>query len=122
MELGIFLSEIRRKNQQQEVTGLLLYNEGTFIQVIEGTRDVIQDLFQIIKKDPRHSNIVKLLDESIESRAFPDWSMGYRKISNEQLADIPGFSNFMDAENPEDVVKGCREEVLHLLYSFRRHT
>lgn len=121
-ELEEFLSEIRRRNQQLEVTGLLLYNDGFFIQVIEGAQDTIENLFQVIKKDRRHSNIVKLLEEPISSRAFPDWSMGYRKISNEQSSRIPGFSDFMQSNNPEEAIKGGTKEVIYLLNSFRQYT
>jgi len=50
---------------------LLLYNEEAFIQVIEGKREIIKNLFGRISKDSRHSNMVKLLGKPIEKRAFP---------------------------------------------------
>jgi len=120
-ELDIFLSEIRKNNQKLGVTGLLLYNDEFFIQVIEGTRDTIHNLFNVIKTDPRHSNIVKLLDEPIASRAFPDWSMGFRRMNDDKTSNIPGFSTFMHAEHPEVVPKGITKEVMYLLNNFRKH-
>lgn len=121
-ELKDLLTEIRKKNADQGVTGLLLYNTGAFIQVIEGSEDTIHSVFRGISKDPRHSDLVKLLEESIEQRAFPDWSMGYRKITNKQSASIPGFSDFMHHKNPVQTLRKSTGQVVYLLNSFRKYT
>jgi hypothetical protein len=121
-ELQVLLKEIRRKNAKQDVTGLLLYNDGSFIQVIEGQKEVILRLFFSIEKDSRHSNVVKLLEEPIESRAFPDWSMGFRRITPEQSSAIPGFSNFLHEANPVKTIKDSTPQVIYLLNSFRKYT
>ena len=91
-ELTGLLKEIRSKNAEQGITGLLLYNDGAFIQVIEGSKEIINRVFKSISNDQRHTNVVKLLEEPIVQRAFPDWTMGFRQISDEQSASIPGFS------------------------------
>ena len=70
-ELNGFWSTIRKQNEIQNITDLLLYNEEAFIQVIEGKREIIKNLFGRISKDSRHSNMVKLLGKPIEKRAFP---------------------------------------------------
>jgi len=121
-ELQSLLKEVRSKNEQQQVTGLLLHNDGSFIQVIEGRQQTIQELFERIKKDSRHTNVVKLLEEPIKKRAFPDWSMGFRKISPEQSSAIPGFSNFMHEDNPVKTIQGSTRQVVYLLNSFRMYT
>ena len=121
-DLETLLQEIRSKNEQQQVTGLLLYNDGSFIQVIEGSQQTIRDLFNRIRGDERHTNVVKLLEEPIKTRAFPDWSMGFRKISSEQSSAIPGFSNFMHEPNPVKTIQGSTRQVVYLLNSFRKYT
>jgi len=121
-ELQSLLKEVRSKNEQQQVTGLLLHNDGSFIQVIEGRQQTIRELFERIKKDSRHTNVVKLLEEPIKKRAFPDWSMGFRKISPEQSSAIPGFSNFMHEDNPVKTIQGSTRQVVYLLNSFRMYT
>jgi len=121
-EQNELLTEIRRNNKILEVTGLLLYNDEFFTQVIEGAKNTIQNLHETIKKDSRHGNFVKLLEEPIENRAFPDWSMGYRKINTNEDSSLPGFSNFMNADQPTENMEGITEEVMHLLNSFRTHT
>jgi hypothetical protein len=121
-EILDLLTEIREKNRKKMVTGLLLYNNQAFIQVIEGTEHSINSLFNNIKKDPRHGNIVKLLEEEIDARAFPDWSMGFSMISKKESDEIPGFSDFMHAENPEEILQNSKKEVVYLLNKFKMYT
>ena len=121
-DLETLLQEIRSKNEQQQVTGLLLYNDGSFIQVIEGSQQTIRDLFNRIRGDERHTNVVKLLEEPIKTRALSDWSMGFRKINSEQSSAIPGFSNFMHEQNPVKTIQGSTRQVVYLLNSFRKYT
>lgn len=121
-DLNGFLARIRRKNQVQGITGLLLYNDEAFIQVIEGEKGIIDHVFKLISKDARHSNIVKLLEEPIEKRAFPDWSMGFRKLDNTTKTKIAGYSDFMHQDKTKFKATECAESVRHLLNSFKRHT
>lgn len=120
-DLEIFLKEIRIKNKEQQITGLLLYNSKSFIQIIEGPKDNIHNLFEIISNDPRHYGIVKILEEKIKTRSFPDWSMGYRRLSDKESKQIPGFSNFMNSKNPENI-EGCGHKVIFLLNKFKVHS
>ncbi|MDE5416932.1 BLUF domain-containing protein [Labilibaculum sp. DW002] len=120
-ELADFLSVIRAKNKKLQVSGLLLYNEGMFIQVVEGEKKTVQNLFQNVKNDSRHSNIVKLLEEDIAKRSFPDWSMGFKIISNKETENIPGFSDLLKEEISSEPMPGIAEQVVILLNSFRRY-
>ncbi|MBI9059275.1 MAG: BLUF domain-containing protein [Labilibaculum sp.] len=120
-ELADFLSVIRAKNKKLQVSGLLLYNEGMFIQVVEGEKKTVQNLFQNVKNDSRHSNIVKLLEEDIAKRSFPDWSMGFKIISNKETENIPGFSDLLKEEIASEPMPGIAEQVVILLNSFRRY-
>ncbi len=121
-ELEELLKVIRRKNEKNGVTGLLLYNDRSFIQVIEGEQEALIKLYNQINKDPRHENIVTLLEEPIKKRAFPDWSMGFRIINNKQAAQIPGYSEFMTSSNSEELIKDSTREIIRLLNSFRIYT
>ena len=122
LDLELLLKDIRSKNQEKKITGLLLYNNGSFIQVIEGEKETIQSVFSIIKNDLRHSNVVKLHEDNIEKRAFPDWCMGFRKISNKKTSQIRGFSDYMNNENPEKAIIVSTKEVMDLLDSFKQFT
>jgi len=121
-ELEELLIKIRALNKKQGITGMLLYNNLSFIQVIEGEKEKLIQLYEKISKDKRHENIVKLLEEPIKKRVFPNWSMGFEIINNKQTAKIPGYSNFMNSENPVELIKESTIEIINLLNSFRRYT
>lgn len=75
-DLEDILATARSRNAAQGVTGYLLYDDGQFIQAIEGEEAVVQDLADLIARDPRHEHFNVLIREDIERREFADWSMG----------------------------------------------
>lgn len=66
----------RFNNLIHQVTGLLLYGEQQFLQVLEGTRENIETIFARILEDKRHHSIVVVIEEPIKIRSFPNWNMG----------------------------------------------
>jgi Sensors of blue-light using FAD len=93
-DLATLLAECREKNSKAELTGMLLYSEGTFFQVIEGDRSVVENLLERLTKDKRHKRVTKIILEPIEERAFTQWTMAYAKVTRQELAAIPGLSDF----------------------------
>ena len=78
-----------RNNQKNGVTGMLLYADGNFLQVIEGESAAVQETFQHINQDTRHSNITVLLEEPLDARHFSQWSMGYTWLNAQDVAALP---------------------------------
>lgn len=78
---------------------MLLYMEGCFFQVLEGHRNVIEQLFEKIAKDNRHHHVIKLIVEPIEVRAFGNWTMGFQNITPTELASITGLTDFLDRDS-----------------------
>lgn len=70
----------RINNKKNDITGCLLYHNNVFLQLLEGEKKDVDDLFDVLKSDKRHSNVTLIIEESIEDRMFPDWSMAYRKL------------------------------------------
>jgi hypothetical protein len=87
------LGKARANNEQLQVTGLLLYHEGQFMQLLEGEALVIQALYKVIEQDSRHTGIFKMADKPIEARSFPDWSMAFKPIDAEVFAQLKGYQN-----------------------------
>jgi len=71
------LVQSRENNPSLGVTGLLCYGEDVFIQVLEGGRDEVCDLYNAIAKDDRHTNVRILIFEEISERIFGNWKMGH---------------------------------------------
>lgn len=71
------LTSARRNNAAAEVTGLLVFHDGRFLQVLEGPRANVLEIFEKIGRDPRHHTL-RLLDAGDHpGRAFGQWRMGY---------------------------------------------
>ncbi|OOQ59354.1 BLUF domain-containing protein [Mucilaginibacter pedocola] len=73
----------RRNNKLHNITGVLLYCEGSFIQVLEGDDDEVDTIFEKIERDNRHKNVIVMMNEPIEKRNFPNWAMGFGLMSDE---------------------------------------
>jgi hypothetical protein len=91
-ELADILQSAVRHNQQDGVTGMLLYAEGNFLQVIEGEPAVVQTTFARICKDTRHRNVTVLLEEPLNERHFSQWSMGYKQLRAEDVLAFPKYA------------------------------
>ena len=78
VELENILRISRLKNSKRNITGMLMYFRGEFIQILEGDQDQVLNVFSTaIKKDPRHSNVRLIAEGPIVHRSFSDWSMGF---------------------------------------------
>lgn len=70
------LGAAEKWNPQMEITGVLSYGGGMFLQWLEGPHHFVQELMERIRKDPRHDCILQLHAMSgLQDRLYPDWSM-----------------------------------------------
>jgi len=76
-DLDRILSTSRSNNLRDAITGLLIYHDMTFIQMLEGCSEDIGRCFARIKGDPRHGEISRVLDSPVAARSFPQWQMGF---------------------------------------------
>ena len=72
------MRECELRNANQGITGLLLYQEGHFLQYIEGEPEIVRAVYARISQDRRHHNVFLLNEEILLQRQFPEWSMFYR--------------------------------------------
>jgi hypothetical protein len=94
LELRTLLNECRLKNAADDITGILLYLNGSFFQVLEGKSSAVEALFEKIASDKRHRRVTKVILEPIAERAFGAWTMGCPELSSSQLGQIPGLNDF----------------------------
>ena len=112
------LTEARNANTDRNVTGLLLYREGSFYQVLEGSESDVMATFHDIEGDPRHKEVRVLFDGETESREFADWQMGFLNLDGIDMDALSGFSDFMtrDAEPREFLESLSRGKRLALMF------
>lgn len=92
-ELLDLLQTARIKNEKYNVTGMLLYSEGTFIQALEGEKEDLYTIYKAIELDFRHRNIILMITGSVEERIFPKWSMAFASVNADVLGLIEGYLN-----------------------------
>ena len=72
-----------KNNIADDISGVLMYHDMTFFQIIEGPEENVRRLVERIKVDPRHTGFTLTQDTPIETRSFSDWSMGYCPLAEQ---------------------------------------
>lgn len=116
-ELAELLEAARENNAKLGLTGMLLYAEGSFFQVLEGEVDVVDALYAKIERDKRHAHVTLIIREPLPKRHFDAWTMGFYKVSREELAGISGVNDFFGRDRGVVSVEAGRAE--KLLAAFR---
>ncbi len=93
------LVDSRVNNKLADVTGLLVYVDGKFLQVLEGDQEVITALLEKISKDQRHKDVKVVYKTGIENRTFNAWQMAYVSPSPIELATWAGLNNTTTLES-----------------------
>jgi hypothetical protein len=87
------LQQARENNRTLDITGMLLYVNGKFMQVLEGKRQTVIDLYTHISNDTRHKRVTVLLEGESPDRIFDRWSMGFKNLNDEDFKNLSGFQD-----------------------------
>jgi hypothetical protein len=90
-DLAELLQKARAYNNAHAITGMLIYRNSEFMQVLEGEQAVVEALYTKISRDSRHYRVTTILDGAIDTRHFPDWSMGFRDLADERYRTAPEY-------------------------------
>lgn len=96
-EIDSILAQSRKHNPDLGITGVLCQSGDVFLQVLEGGRDAVNQLYNQIVRDARHRDIAILHYEEVMERRFGGWTMGQVNLSR---------------INPSTVLKYCEKAVL----------
>lgn len=83
-------------NFEQDITGVLFYHNGQFLQLLEGDESKVRHLMSSIYQDNRHNNIKVIVDQPIASRSFAGWSLKAFNISNNKIIDASELIQFKE--------------------------
>ena len=122
-ELVALLEVSRRNNQRSGLSGMLLYSSQSFLQVLEGDPEALATTYARIIADDRHTNLRLLLDAEVAEPLFPDWTMGFEHVDEDDLADdLDGFIPEMDYPlvNPDLISNAGVAQTLLTLYAKNR--
>jgi len=93
-ELAGILRIARENNAAHDISGMLVYHGGSFLQVLEGPEGAVNSLFVKIEKDPRHDEINILSRDTVPEKEFEEWSMGYIDATGD-AAQSEGYIDYM---------------------------
>lgn len=115
-ELDRILLRAKASNAGAGITGLILFHEGTFLQVIEGSPAGVLSLMERIKRDRRHAGLVLLESQICVARAFPDSPMAYVAPRNLTVAQRQGLGELIAAARRREA-HGNSESLTDQLWS-----
>jgi hypothetical protein len=122
-ELVGLLELARSKNEESHLTGMLLYCSQSFLQMLEGDPGALEATYARIVADDRHTNLRLLMAAEVSGPLFPDWTMGFEHIDDEELAeDLAGFTPETEYPliNPDLITNGGVAQTLLTLYGKNR--
>jgi hypothetical protein len=120
-ELAALLDVSRTNNERDDITGMLLYKGGNFMQTVEGSLEAVELLRARLGGDPRHNGLMVLIEGTRPQRLFDGWTMGFRDLAGEDLSDVPGYSEFLDTPLTADAFGEDPDASQRLLLSFKRN-
>lgn len=114
IQIQELLSQTQAHNNQQKIKGLLLFSDGNFFQIIEGTPETIYLLWEKIQEDPRHHSIIKIFEEKVSTQPFDGYLCDFISEEDETLQN-GGLKNIFDQlKSLDEKPRNAAEEVLKL--------
>ena len=113
------LAASKEYNSTHQISGVLVYKSKTFVQLIEGPRREVQNLYRKIRKDNRHTEIQTLLNEPTYNRYYPEPGLEFHALDNTPQSALPPYSKSLNSDYDISDFTQHPEHALRLLVSFR---
>lgn len=116
------LEQSNEHNPESGITGILVYCNKHFFQIIEGEKDAIHELYEKIAIDCRHDAVIKIQEGPISQRQFGNWSMAFKSY-NKELKHLDHFNNeqfysYITKLLEQSSNDGCNDVSLKVLADF----
>jgi len=107
------LRKARNKNASLNVTGMLLFIDGCFFQILEGPAEQVDQIYATISADDRHGKVTTIIREPIAQRDFNEWTMGYVGLTPDEAGEIDGLNDFFtNGQSISDLDSGRAKKLL----------
>ncbi len=117
-ELEEILAVSRRNNEALGITGLLIVKGHAFLQALEGEKAAVYKLYEKIKQDSRHHDVMKISEENIQQRAFANWSMGFKNLDDFSPIESDKLVNLTEVDLQDASFSQKRSEIHDLFQQF----
>jgi hypothetical protein len=122
-QIPSILERARSSNAARAVTGMLIYVQKSFFQVLEGEATVVDAVFDRIRLDPRHRRITRIITEPIVKRSFGEWSMGFSAPGIPEAGKLLGENDFFaSASCVSEMNEGRAKKLLASFQQGRWHS
>ncbi len=119
-DIPLVLERARARNLADGITGMLLFIEGSFFQVLEGEVGRVDAAYARIESDPRHCRVTRIIREPIAHRSFEDWSMGFASVQRPDLALLTAENDFFSSASCLERIDAGRAKKLLLAFGAGR--
>ena len=119
-DLDEILRTSRKNNARLGITGMLLYGNKTFVQILEGEEKAVNELIEKIKRDSRHADFQVLKKKTIDRREYADWSMEFKRVSGEDFQSVKGLENLVEMDFNTTFLENHASIVESLMEHFRK--
>jgi len=119
-DLEEILRTSRKNNARLGITGMLLYGNKTFVQILEGEEKAVSELVEKIKRDSRHADFQVLKKKTIDRREYADWSMEFKRVSGEDFQSVKGLENLVEMDFNTTFLGNHASIVESLMEHFRK--
>jgi hypothetical protein len=107
------LQKSQDRNQLHDITGYIFLSKKKIIQLIEGDDVLIDTLYNLIKIDERHFNVMTIIDKKIEKRTMKNWNMAVLDFWNdEEKFDEFKLLDTLYSSTDIELIKAFQEEIL----------
>ncbi|MDF1691947.1 MAG: BLUF domain-containing protein [Zhongshania sp.] len=115
-DLLLLLRQSQAKNCDLDISGMLLYKGGNFMQMLEGDEKTVRELYATIKNDERHKNVLTIITGNLKERNFIGWSMGFQNM--DKVADLQTYDNYIKDNLTLYPFKGDAEQAYEFISHF----
>ncbi|MCK7591666.1 BLUF domain-containing protein [Subsaxibacter sp. CAU 1640] len=84
-DINNILNTATTVNEEKNITGCLIYHNDSFVQILEGKKEDVLDVYEKIKNDPRHYDVHLLWENNVNGRYFEEWSMAFHNPENKGI-------------------------------------
>jgi hypothetical protein len=120
-ELIGLLQDSRKMNKAKDITGMLIYLQERFIQVLEGDSSVVKKLYSKIQRDPRHSKVSTLIEGESDERIFKGWHMGFKSLSRIDYDELSGFQDIDTFFTKQNTVYQSNAVIIFLKLFYKKN-
>lgn len=117
-DLPAIVEVSQRNNRRDHVTGMLLFKEGRFLQILEGDEAKVKAIASRIEADDRHTDVTVIFDGQMP-QLFTDWSMGFADLNAEVFKNHPAVLDYFKQTWCAETFQSAQTRVRRLLLNMR---